>query len=105
MGHRFVYSVSAKCALNTSFGLVAANRGVKSRWAYAIIRHPIYAGYIVTQGGFLLHHPTAWNLVAIPIAWLFQILRIREEERFLIQNPEYANYTTRVRFRLLPGVF
>ena len=40
-----VVSLTGLLSLNRSFGLVAANRGVKTRGMYRVVRHPIYAGY------------------------------------------------------------
>jgi protein-S-isoprenylcysteine O-methyltransferase Ste14 len=38
-------------ALGRSFGFVAADRGVKTRGPYAVVRHPIYASYLLIQSG------------------------------------------------------
>src|SRR5579872_5638486 len=38
--------VSALFSLNKSFGVVAANRGIKTRGLYRLIRHPVYLGLI-----------------------------------------------------------
>ena len=40
-------AMAAKFSLARSFGLAPANRGVKSRGAYAFLRHPMYLGYVV----------------------------------------------------------
>ena len=39
------------------------------------------------------------------VGWSFQILRIREEEKFLMQDESYRELSQRVRFRLVPGVY
>jgi len=97
-------SLSSKGALNRSFGLVAADRGIKTRWTYAVVRHPMYAGYIVTQAGFLLLHPVIWNWVILPLAWAFQVLRVFAEERFMMRSADYQRYADRVKYRLFPGL-
>ena len=56
-----VTQVAAKLTLLRSFGLVAANRGVKSNGMYAFVRHPMYAGYMLTHIGYLLASPSPWN--------------------------------------------
>src|SRR5918997_5114714 len=53
--------ISAKLTLRRSFGVVAANRGVKMSGPYRLVRHPMYAGYLMTQIAFLLNHPSLWN--------------------------------------------
>lgn len=96
--------VGAKFSLRRSFGLVAADRGVKRRGLYAIVRHPMYAGYIMTHVGFLVMAPSSWNLAVYSAAWALMILRIFAEERVLGANPEYRAYMQGTRYRLLPGI-
>ena len=98
-------SIAAKVSLNRSFGMTAANRGVKRDGPYRFMRHPMYAGYMITQAGFFLANPTAWNLSVYAIAWGAQILRIMAEEKVLNQDETYREYAGAVPFRLVPGVF
>jgi protein-S-isoprenylcysteine O-methyltransferase Ste14 len=98
-------SIAAKVFLNRSFGLVAANRGVKRAGPYRIVRHPMYLGYIMTQLGFLLASFSIMNLALYVVTWVFQILRIREEERLLFGDAAYADYSNTVQHRLIPGVY
>jgi protein-S-isoprenylcysteine O-methyltransferase Ste14 len=98
-------SLSAKVFLNRSFGIVAANRGVKRRGPYRLIRHPMYAGYFITHIGFLLLHFGVWNVLVYAIGWIGLILRIRAEEEFLLQDEAYRFYSADVRYRLIPGLF
>ncbi|MEO6247412.1 MAG: isoprenylcysteine carboxylmethyltransferase family protein [Sphingomicrobium sp.] len=95
-------SVGAKLALNRSFGLVAANRGVKRRGPYRFVRHPMYLGYIITQLGFLLGSFSARNLLIYSLSWLMNWLRIREEERYLMLDSDYRAFASEVTNRLLP---
>lgn len=96
-------NISAKLSLNRSFGLVAANRGVKVGGAYRFVRHPMYLGYFVAQVGFLLSAFSWTNLAIYIAAWCAQVLRIVEEEKFLSQDPEYRAFMKRVPRRVLPG--
>lgn len=100
-----VISICAKFSLNRRFGIAPANRGVQANWAYAVIRHPMYAGYVLAQIGFLLHNPTLNNVVIYAIAWGLQLARIQREENHLLQDDAYRTYAQRVRFRLVPGVY
>jgi len=95
----------AKLSLQRSFGIAAANRGVVSTGPYRIVRHPMYAGYVVVHVGFLLANPLLWNLALYVAAFVCQIVRIIAEERILAQDPAYADLMTKVRRRLIPGVF
>ena len=105
MAGGLLLSIAAKLALNRSFGLAAANRGVKRAGPYRLLRHPMYAGYVATQAAFLLLHPCAWNLAVYALSWTVQLLRIRAEERVLMEDAAYRAYAGEVPFRLLPGVY
>jgi protein-S-isoprenylcysteine O-methyltransferase Ste14 len=97
--------IAAKVALGKSFGLIAANRGVKSSGPYRFLRHPMYAGYTITHIGIFLSFPSVRNALLYGIAFSFQVIRILREERVLVQDPEYRALAARVRYRLLPGIF
>ncbi|QGN53620.1 isoprenylcysteine carboxylmethyltransferase family protein [Novosphingobium sp. Gsoil 351] len=97
-------SLAAKVFLGRSFGLVAANRGVKFGGVYRLVRHPMYLGYILNQVGFLMLYFSPWNIAVYAVAWTAQYLRTVEEEKFLRRDPIYREYAERVRFRLVPGI-
>ena len=97
--------VLGKLTLGRSFGLVPANRGVVIRGPYALVRHPIYSGYLITHLSFLIAHPSWWNAVVIGIADTALILRALIEERVLNGDAEYQAYCRRVEWHLVPGVF
>lgn len=99
-----VLSCTASLCLGRSFGLVAANRGVKTSGAYSIVRHPLYATYCITWVGYLAYSPTLRNALVFGVAVVGQLLRVASEERVLRGDPAYARYAERVRWRLLPGV-
>lgn len=101
----FGLSLTSKLALNRRFGIVAANRGIQTRGPYALVRHPIYAGYFITQIGFLMTSPTLRNFAIYGVSFFFQLLRIFEEEKLLSKDEEYRRFSRRVPYRLLPGVF
>jgi protein-S-isoprenylcysteine O-methyltransferase Ste14 len=99
------FQVIAKLALGRSFGCVAANRGVKRDGPYRVVRHPMYAGYLVSHAAFLALNPTVWNALIYVIAYSLQVPRILAEERLLDADPRYREYRSSVRYRLIPGVF
>jgi protein-S-isoprenylcysteine O-methyltransferase Ste14 len=105
MSAGLVLNIAAKLALNRSFGLAAANRGVKRAGPYRLVRHPMYAGYVTTQVAFLLLNPHPWNLAVYALGWSMQILRIRAEERVLLQDEAYRAYAAKTRYRLIPGLY
>ncbi|MDE7548155.1 isoprenylcysteine carboxylmethyltransferase family protein [Acetobacter fabarum] len=98
-------SFSAKICLGRSFAIVAAVRVVKTYGPYRIIRHPMYAGYMLTSLGFLLYNFSLWNICTIFCAWSVQILRIQAEEKILFTDPEWSLWSKQVRWKLLPFVY
>jgi protein-S-isoprenylcysteine O-methyltransferase Ste14 len=98
-------SVLALSSLGCSFGVVAADRGIKTGGMYRCVRHPVYAAYLVTQVSYLLQNPTLWNLAVILAATACQIGWIRAEERMLIADSRWRDYAERVRYRLVPRIF
>jgi protein-S-isoprenylcysteine O-methyltransferase Ste14 len=97
--------IVGKLTLGRSFGLVPANRGVVSRGPYNIVRHPIYAGYLITHIAFLAAHPGPLNVAIVLIGDTALILRALMEERVLATDVEYQAYCRRVGWHLVPGVF
>ncbi|QIL02687.1 DUF1295 domain-containing protein [Sphingomonas sinipercae] len=98
-------NILAKVALWRSFGLAPANRGVRSGGLYRLVRHPMYLGYFISQLAFLLANFTVGNIVKYALTWSMQLLRIREEEKFLSADPAYRELQGRVRYRVLPGLY
>lgn len=94
----------AKATLRRSFGIAAANRGSVITGPYCLVRHPMYAGYFLVFAGFLLNNPSIWNLAIYLLAVVCLIVRIFAEEVVLTNDPAYAAYRQRVRYRLAPGV-
>ena len=98
-------AIWAKLTLRRSFGLAAANRGMVATGPYRLVRHPMYAGYIVVYVGFFLNNPLGWNLGLYGMSVFLQVARILVEETVLTQDPAYRSYRERVRYRLLPALF
>lgn len=97
--------VSAKIFLNRRFGLVAANRGVMIAGPYRLVRHPMYAGYLLTFVGFWLANPSLWNLAIYAIAVSALIYRVQAEETILGRDQAYRAFAAAVPYRLVPRVF
>ncbi len=98
-------SLAGLLSLNRSFGIVAANRGIKTEGLYRIVRHPIYAGYFVSVGAFAIQNRTLANWAIYGLFLVLQILRVDAEERLLIRDAGYRSYSHRIRWRLLPFVY
>jgi protein-S-isoprenylcysteine O-methyltransferase Ste14 len=100
-----VLALVSLATLGRSFGLVAANRGVKTHGPYRLVRHPAYTGYLVSYVGYVLENPAPANVALLIISTAFQLLRISEEERLLVRDSAYARYRASVRYRLVPLVY
>jgi protein-S-isoprenylcysteine O-methyltransferase Ste14 len=101
----FAIVIVALGTLGRSFGIVAANRGVKTRGLYGLVRHPAYSGYLVSYLGYVAENPSLRNLVLLVMATSAQLVRIGEEERTLLDDGAYREYANRVRHRLVPRVY
>ena len=91
--------------LGRSFGFVAADRGLVRRGPYAIVRHPIYASYLLLQFGYVLQSISLRNALVMVFASGCNIGRAIVEDRLLATNEEYGAYRSQVRWRLVPGVW
>jgi protein-S-isoprenylcysteine O-methyltransferase Ste14 len=89
-------------ALGSSLGIAPADRGLKVRGPYALVRHPVYASELVFWIGFGLSSPTLLTGFILAVWWCLQMLRIWREER-LIEG--YDEYRSRVRWRVVPGLW
>jgi len=97
--------VASKLVLRRSFGIAPANRGVKVSGPYRFVRHPMYAGYLLSNIGMFLLMPSPINLAIYAIGWTAPILRLLAEERLLAQDETYRDFQQTTRFRLIPGLF
>ncbi|MBI4611115.1 MAG: isoprenylcysteine carboxyl methyltransferase [Candidatus Rokubacteria bacterium] len=97
--------VGALTSLGTSFGIVAANRGIKRSGAYRWVRHPLYAGELIFFTGFLLTNLSPYNVVPWYGIVCGLVLRAWVEEHHLGQDPEYRAYRKVVAYRFFPGLF
>ena len=74
--------------------------------AYAIVRHPMYAAALPLFFFTPLALGSYWTLLLlipmVPVlAW-----RLIDEERVLLRDlPGYAGYRTKIRYRLVPGIW
>ncbi|MEZ0601101.1 isoprenylcysteine carboxylmethyltransferase family protein [Paraburkholderia sp. IW21] len=100
-----VIQIWAKLTLRRSFGLLPANRGVVVSGPYRILRHPIYLSYFIRDVGFLLPNFGIQNVIVLAMHFSVQICRIVREERVLSKDSRYREYMSRVRYRLVVGVF
>jgi protein-S-isoprenylcysteine O-methyltransferase Ste14 len=73
---------------------------------YRSVRHPGYLGLLVSLLSFPLVMNSYWALIPAAIGAALLVGRIILEDRFLVAElPGYRDYTTRTRWKLLPGLF
>lgn len=97
-----ILSLWGLASLGRSFGIAPADRGLVTGGAYRLIRHPMYAGELLSFGAVLLSNPTVWNGILFLVIVFVFVLRIGWEERIL---DGYAGYGQRVRWRLVPFIW
>ena len=100
-----VWAVWALQVLGRNVSVLAQARDVVDRGPYHWVRHPLYAGEIVSSLGVAV----AMNSLAAVAIWLvlcgLQVYRALREEQVLLQAlPAYQSYRSRTA-ALLPGVF
>jgi protein-S-isoprenylcysteine O-methyltransferase Ste14 len=91
-----------------TFVRIQANRGhsVVSSGAYALVRHPGYAGVLLSHLALPFALGSIWALVPAAVGTIFFIVRTAREDQTLRDHlAGYREYQTRVRWRLLPGVW
>src|SRR5438093_6767341 len=54
-------------ALGRSFGLVPADRGLVTSGIYRVVRHPLYASYLVAELGYLIQSPRLRNVAVLVV--------------------------------------
>jgi protein-S-isoprenylcysteine O-methyltransferase Ste14 len=85
---------------------IAEGQQVISSGPYAIVRHPMYTGGIVFMLAAPLMLGSWWALIPAVVVCGGIIVRLLDEERFLVRNlPGYVEYRQRVRWRLVPCVW
>jgi protein-S-isoprenylcysteine O-methyltransferase Ste14 len=89
-------------ALGRSFGFVAADRGLKTRGPYAVVRHPVYASYLLIQAGYVLQSVSVRNIAIFAFVSACNIGRALAEERLLADSVAYRTYQEHVKWRLIP---
>jgi protein-S-isoprenylcysteine O-methyltransferase Ste14 len=97
-------SLGAFLSLGRSWGIIPANRGVKTGGLYRLVRHPIYASYILFDLAYVWWAFSWRNLAVAATIALILYARARYEEEVLLHDPEYAAYARRTRYMLVPGL-
>lgn len=87
---------------------IQTDRGqtVISKGPYRVVRHPGYAGGILAWIATPVFFSSYWVIIPAVTVIILTIVRTALEDRTLIEElPGYREYTQRVRYRLLPGIW
>ena len=85
---------------------LAPEQKVISTGLYALVRHPMYMGGLFLFAGTTVSLGSWWGLFAFLLIMPALIWRLFEEEEFLATNlPGYAEYQSKVRYRLVPFIW
>ncbi|MHB8054229.1 MAG: methyltransferase family protein [Candidatus Aminicenantales bacterium] len=85
---------------------VTPDQKVVTTGPYAVIRHPMYVGTILIYFFTPLALGYWWALIPMALATGIFPLRIRNEESVLLRElAGYREYSQKVRFRLIPGIW
>lgn len=91
-------------SLGRSWGIIPANRGVRTGGLYRFVRHPIYSSYIVFDVAYVLLATSWLNVFVATVVIVSLYVRTIHEEAVLLRDPEYAAYAARTRSKLVPWV-
>lgn len=94
----------ARVTLGRNIGFVPAQRRLVTSGPYRVVRHPIYSALFLAELCVILESFSWINLVLSVIFFALFVIKTLMEERFLREDPYYAAYMERVRYRWIPGV-
>lgn len=85
---------------------VEKDQPVVSTGLYGLVRHPMYVGVLIMMVGMPFALASYWALLTIIPGALIFVARITDEEKALRQDLDgYTEYTEKVHYRLVPGVW
>ena len=85
---------------------VQENQTVISTGLYGVVRHPMYAATLLMFLPLPLILGSFWGLCAFALYPVILVIRIRNEESVLREQLDgYADYLTKVKYRLIPFIW
>ena len=107
-GYGFAFWAVLSNPFFATFVRIQVERGhsVISSGPYALVRHPGYAGVLLSHLALPLALGSIWALLPAAVGTTFFVARTLREDRTLRDHlVGYREYQTRVRWRLLPGIW
>jgi protein-S-isoprenylcysteine O-methyltransferase Ste14 len=100
-----VFALYSVLELGRSFSVMPEARRLVTNGPYSLIRHPVYLGEAVALVGVTLQYLSPLALVLLAMQFIFQLERMKNEERVLSRAfPGYQDYAAHTA-RLLPGLY
>lgn len=85
---------------------VESGQELVSTGLYGFVRHPMYFGVLIMMVGCPLALDSLWGLVVLVPGFVVFAVRILDEEKLLrAELAGYREYTEKVRYRLIPGLW
>jgi len=97
-----LFALWAMWSLGASFSIAPAARKLVVRGPYRFIRHPMYAGELLSLCGACIAAFSVWNSFVFAVFLISIYKRIIKEESLF---EHYSIYSRCVMWRLLPGVW
>jgi protein-S-isoprenylcysteine O-methyltransferase Ste14 len=108
LGYAFAAWALAENRFFSSVVRIQTDRGhvVCDSGPYRFVRHPGYAGNILPLFGIVLALGSVWTLIPAAVASIITVIRTVLEDQALQEELQgYRDYTRRVRYRLIPGIY
>ena len=105
-GMMIIFFVFKQNSFASSTIEIAPEQKVISTGLYGLVRHPMYMGAFFYLVGIPLALESLWGLLVISLMMPALMWRLFDEETFLAKNlPGYVGYQSKVRHRLIPGIW
>ena len=108
IGYAFAAWALAENRFFSSVVRIQVDRGhmVCDSGPYRIVRHPGYAGNLLALPGIVLALNSIWTLIPAAVTLIIAVIRtVLEDKTLQDELPGYRDYSRRVRYRLIPGVY
>jgi protein-S-isoprenylcysteine O-methyltransferase Ste14 len=106
IGYALVFLVFVENPFTSRVVEVEPGQTVISTGPYAIVRHPMYLGVSIMGIATPVALGSYWALPVFLIMPIILVYRILNEEEVLLRElPGYREYTRKVRYRIIPGIW
>jgi protein-S-isoprenylcysteine O-methyltransferase Ste14 len=100
-----LFAIYVALSLGRSLSMLPQARRLVTTGPYRWVRHPLYVTEAVAVAGITLQYFSPLALALVAFQCIFQLERMKNEERVLSNTfPEYRNYMSTTA-RLVPGVY